>query len=206
MPGNTTGSEYESLLCKMLVRCWNLSVTITPSLEVRNPRISAETSGRWFQVTWSPVLLKAPLLPAVSRAAFRPDSFDNVVNSNQMIRKLLQGRGVKDGGGVFVLVPGFLEPPDYSLRILRKERPPKGLIPCVNCSAELVAPPRQSLVSAELPESVGPTPRVHQRRFRLVAFLVLAVLAVAILCAFYVPSYLSKYQREYKIIRGAQFM
>ncbi|KAL1476544.1 hypothetical protein MTO96_036414 [Rhipicephalus appendiculatus] len=51
-----------------------------------------------------------------------------------------------------------------------------------------------------------PTGKLHRRRLRFVFLLVAFLLVLSSLMAYYVRSFLSKYRREYEIIRNAQFL
>ncbi|KAH8032093.1 hypothetical protein HPB51_023077 [Rhipicephalus microplus] len=51
-----------------------------------------------------------------------------------------------------------------------------------------------------------PTGKLHRHRLRFVLLLVAFLLVLSSLMAYYVRSFLSKYRREYEIIRNAQFL
>ncbi|CAN7944940.1 unnamed protein product [Ixodes hexagonus] len=204
LPVYTARTDDDSLIYKLLVQCVNDSSKCASPLLAMARGVTTEATGPLVQVTWPLELLMKAGMP---QEAFSVDPRSSARKLEQIGSQIAQARLAKEAGGIFVLVPGFLVPPDYTLRILKEGRPPEELFGCTNCSTvKVMSSSRQSLLQPALPQAAGPAPRHHERRFRLVVLLAIVVLVVAVLCALYVPDYLARYRKEYAIIRMAQFL
>ncbi|CAN7999228.1 unnamed protein product [Ixodes pacificus] len=206
-PVHMVANDDELFVYKLLARCANQSSECPSELLAMVRGATTEAIGDLLQTPWPTELLKAQFSPVVSRPTPSGDPHGSKRKLEQLASQISQASNAKEAGGIFVLVPGFLVPPDYSLRILKEERAPKALFSCTNCSTvEVVAASRRPLFRPAAPQATRPASRRHERRFRLVVFLVTIVLVISVLCAFYVPDYLSRYRKEYAIIRMAQFV
>ncbi|CAN7975864.1 unnamed protein product [Ixodes persulcatus] len=206
-PVHTVANDDELFVYRLLARCANQSSECPSELLSMIRGATTEPTGDLLQTPWPPELLKAQFSPAVSWPTPSGDPHGSKRKLEQLASQISQASNAKEAGGIFVLVPGFLVPPDYSLRILKEERAPQALFSCTNCSTvKVVAASRRPLFHPAVPQATRPASRRHERRFRLVVFLVTIVLVISVLCAFYVPDYLSRYRKEYAIIRMAQFV